>query len=116
MNRWVRLIALAGCLPIAAAAQDTTSVRAADTDSTLPPKVAPTVTLSLAEAIDRARGNSPIYRQTLNNAGPARWGVRNAYGSFLPSVTASADANNGAVRCSAVPASARPRCDRRARI
>jgi outer membrane protein len=91
MNRWVGLIALAGCLPITAAAQDTTSVQAADTDSTLAPKVAPTVTLSLAEAIDRARGNSPIYRQTLNNAGPAKWGVRNAYGSFLPSVTASAD-------------------------
>ena len=95
MNRWVGLIALAGCLPIAAAAQDTTSVRAPDSsvssvraaDSTIAPKVAPTVTLSLAEAIDRARGNSPIYRQTLNNAGPARWGVRNAYGSLLPSVS-----------------------------
>jgi len=98
MNRWVGLVALAGCLPITAAAQDTSAVRPAqDTsavraaDSTLPPKVIPTVTLSLAEAIDRARSSSPIYRQTLNNAGPAKWGVRNAYGSFLPSVTASAD-------------------------
>src|SRR5918911_370759 len=95
MNRWVGLIALAGCLPITAAAQDTNSVRVAqDTnavrvDSTLPPKVAPTATLSLAEAINQARSNSPIYRQTLNNAGPAKWGVRNAYGSFLPSVSAS---------------------------
>jgi outer membrane protein len=98
MNRWVGLIALAGCLPITLAAQDTSTVRPAqDTsaalaaDTTLPPKVAPAVTLSLAEAIDRARSNSPLYRQTLNNAGPAKWGVRNAYGSFLPSVTASAD-------------------------
>jgi outer membrane protein len=89
MNRWVGLIALAGCLPVGVRAQDTSSVRA--TDSILPPKVAPTVTLSLAEALERARGNSPIYRQTLNNAGPAKWGVRNAYGSFLPTVNASAD-------------------------
>jgi outer membrane protein len=105
MNRWVAFIALAGCLPTAAAAQDTSSVRVAqDTnaaraardssalraaDSSLAPKVAPTATLSLAEALDQARSNSPIYRQTLNNAGPAKWGVRNAYGSFLPSVSAS---------------------------
>ena len=98
MNRWVGLIALAGCLPITAAAQDTTSVPAAkDTntvvaaDSMIAPTVPSTVTLSLADALDRARGNSPIYRQTLNNAGPARWGVRNAYGSFLPSVNANAN-------------------------
>jgi len=98
MNRWVGLIALAGCLPITSAAQDTSSVRTAQdstairaADSTLPPRITPTVTLSLTEALDRAHSNSPVYRQTLNNAGPARWGVRNAYGSFLPSVTASAD-------------------------
>jgi outer membrane protein len=50
-----------------------------------------TVSLSLAEALRQARANSPAYRQTLNDAGPARWGVRNAYGSLLPSLTASGD-------------------------
>jgi outer membrane protein len=51
----------------------------------------PSVSLSLAEALQQARANSPTYRQTLNNASPARWGVRNAYGSLLPSLTASSD-------------------------
>jgi outer membrane protein len=32
-----------------------------------------------------------MYRQALNDAGPAKWGVRNAYGSLLPSVTAASD-------------------------
>ena len=45
------------------------------------------MTLSLEEALQQARANSPAYRQTLNDAGPAKWGVRNAYGSLLPSVT-----------------------------
>jgi outer membrane protein TolC len=49
------------------------------------------VSLSLAEALRQARANSPAYRQTLNDAGPARWGVRNAYGSLLPTLTASSD-------------------------
>jgi outer membrane protein len=89
MNRWLGLIALACGLPAIATAQDTTSVRAADT--TLPARVTPTVTMSLAEALQQARANSPAYRQTLNDAGPAKWGVRNAYASFLPSVRASAD-------------------------
>jgi outer membrane protein len=43
-----------------------------------------TVTLSLPEALTRARSNSPTYRQVLNDAGPARWAVRNAYANFLP--------------------------------
>ncbi len=50
-----------------------------------------TVSLSLAEALQQARSNSPAYRQTLNDASPARWGVRNAYGGLLPSLTASSD-------------------------
>ena len=49
------------------------------------------VSLSLAEALRQARANSPTYRQTLNDAAPARWGVRNAYGNLLPSLTASSD-------------------------
>ncbi len=51
----------------------------------------PTVTLSLAEAMQQARVNSPGYRQILNDAAPAKWGVRNAYGNFLPSVSVSGD-------------------------
>ena len=89
MKCWVGLIALAACLPIAAAAQDSTSHSVADT--LVSPRIASTVSLSLAEALDRAHGNSPAYRQVLNDANPARWGVRNAYGSFVPSVTGNAN-------------------------
>ena len=81
MTGWCSLLAVAVLAPSAAAAQDTTA--------TAPPR--PVVTLSLAEALQQARAHSPAYRQILNDAGPARWGVRNAYGSLLPSVTASSD-------------------------
>lgn len=80
MNRWYWL-ALACAIPSRAWAQDSAQ--------TAPP--APRVSLTLAEALHQARANSPTYRQTLNNASPARWGVRNAYGSLLPSVSASTD-------------------------
>jgi outer membrane protein len=60
-------------------------------DSTRVVAPEPSVGLSLAEALQQARANSPTYRQTLNNASPARWGVRNAYGSLLPSLTATSD-------------------------
>ncbi len=47
--------------------------------------------LSLADAIAIARDRNPVYRQALNNRGPAAWGVRNAYSSLLiPNVTTSA--------------------------
>jgi outer membrane protein len=75
-----RLLLLAMLLPSALAAQDS-----------IQPAPRATVTLSLAEALQQARSHSPAYRQTLNDAGPARWGVRNAYGSLLPSITASSD-------------------------
>jgi outer membrane protein len=75
-----RLLAAALLAPGAAAAQDSSRVS--------PP---PAVTISLAEALQQARAHSPVYRQTLNDAGPARWGVRNAYGSLLPSISASSD-------------------------
>lgn len=76
MTRWYVLLALSAAGPAAAAAQDTTTV-------------APTATLTLAEALATARTNSPTYRQTLNDAGPARWGVRNAYGQLIPSASVS---------------------------
>jgi outer membrane protein len=82
MFRWHVLTALAlGLAPVAAVAQDTTS--------TIAPKPPVAATLTLDEALSQARANSPRYRQTLNDAGPARWGVRNAYGDFLPQFSVS---------------------------
>jgi len=89
MNRWLGFLTVVCLLPARVGAQDTTTVRRAD--STLPDRPAPTVTLALQEALDQARANSPTYRQTLNDASPARWGVRNAYGSFLPTVSVAGD-------------------------
>lgn len=60
-------------------------------DSLPSPATAPTVSLTLDEALRQARSHSPAYRQTLNDASPAKWGVRNAYGSLLPSFSASTD-------------------------
>lgn len=59
---------------------------AQDTSKALPP---PSATLSLSEALQQARNNNPQYRQRLNNAGTARWNVRNAYGQLLPSAQVS---------------------------
>lgn len=102
MIRWFGTLALLGVCARDVAAQDTTAalrpVPAADDTSAVlgpvptahDPSAAavpvPTVTLSLAEALTQARANSPAYRQTLNDAGPAKWAVRNAYGNLLPSV------------------------------
>ena len=64
MNRWFGFLALIALFPGLAAAQDTTAVA----------RPAPAVTLSLQEALDQARANSPTYRQTLNDAGPGQMG------------------------------------------
>jgi outer membrane protein len=90
MNRWLGFLAVACLLPTPGIAQDTTTTRQADTTA-VPPRQPPTVTLSLQEALEQARANSPAYRQTLNDAAPAKWGVRNAYGSFLPTVSVAGD-------------------------
>jgi len=81
MIRRRSLLAVVIALPTAAAAQD----------STLQAPPRSVVTLSLAEALQQARAHSPAYRQALNDAAPARWGVRNAYGNLLPSFRASSD-------------------------
>lgn len=78
MTRWHLLFALSLGAPAAIEAQDTTTVRA------------PATTLSLAEAFSTAKANSPLYRQTLNDVGPARWGVRSAYGALMPQADVSA--------------------------
>ena len=49
-------------------------------------------TLSLQDALDLAETYSPTYMQAANDRGAAAWGVRNAYASFLPSLTASSNA------------------------
>jgi outer membrane protein TolC len=87
MNRWTALLVLSVGSAGSLAAQDTTTARPQDTTMA---RARVSATLSLADAIAQARANSPLYRQALNDAGPARWGVRNAYGSFLPQVNASA--------------------------
>lgn len=89
MNRWLGLLSLLWCVPVSAAAQDTTT--AARDTVTIAARPVPTVTLSLDQALQQARANSPTYRQTLNDAGPAKWGVRNAYGNFLPQLNVSSD-------------------------
>ena len=81
MIRWSGLFVLVWAIPATASAQDSSLVSAAQRP----------VTLSLAEAIQQARANSPVYRQALNDASPAKWGVRNAYGSLLPSLVASSE-------------------------
>ncbi len=49
-------------------------------------------TLSLQDALELSELYSPTYAQTLNDRGPAAWGVRNAYGSFLPTFNVSSSA------------------------
>lgn len=61
----------------------------ASISSTAPATAAPAVTLSLADALSLARQNSPVYRQSVNNEGPANWAVRNAYAALLPGASLS---------------------------
>jgi outer membrane protein len=94
MIRWFGCLALLALCARDGQAQDTTTVAQPDSarrDTTAALRAAPAVTLSLQEALGQAKANSPTYRQTLNDAGPARWGVRNAYGSLLPSVVVGSD-------------------------
>ena len=80
MTRWTALLALALAVPAVSAAQDSTPA----------PAPAPVASLTLEEALGQARRNSPSYRQVANDIGPARAGVRSAYGAFLPTVSADA--------------------------
>jgi outer membrane protein TolC len=73
MHRWTTL-ALLTLLP---AAQLTAQNPAGTT-------AAPPLSLSLDEALQIARANSPTYAQAVLTADPAKWAVRNAYGNFLP--------------------------------
>jgi len=79
MSRWSILCCLAVAVPATGAAQDS-----------IPAAPAPVATLTLSEALQQARTNNPGYRQVLNDANVARWGVRNAYGQLVPSFSVSA--------------------------
>jgi outer membrane protein len=81
MTRWLGFVALLAFAPRFMVAQD----------STVAARPVAAATLSLDDALRQAQVNSPTYRQTLNDAGPAKWGVRNAYGSLLPSVNVASD-------------------------
>lgn len=74
-SRIVRLLLVLGALPSALVAQD----------AGLAPRQ-----LSLAEALNLARQNSPAYRQAVNDEDPAAAQVRAAYGQLLPNVSSSA--------------------------
>ena len=82
MRRWLVLPIIAAAVPSFVAAQEIQ-------DSTIARRPQPTASLALADALGQARSKSPFYLQTLNNADPARWGVRNAYGNFLPQLSVS---------------------------
>ncbi len=87
----VWLVVLAASLIAAqpALAQDTTVTQVQAPDTALAVRPRATTTLTLGDALTQARRSSPAYQQVLNNADPARWGVRNAYGEFLPSLQVS---------------------------
>ncbi len=74
MHRWTTsaLLTLLSTAPLAA-------------QTPVNPVPAP-LSLTLDQALQIARANSPAYQQVLITADPARWGVRNAYGSLLPSL------------------------------
>jgi len=78
MPRWTPLLLFSLVLPSPGFAQDTTAAR-----QVLPPRPSPLVTMSLQESLDEARGHSPAYRQIANDAGPAKWAVRNAWSSLV---------------------------------
>ena len=85
MTRWARaLLGLCLVAPAGTFAQAPTGQA-----PVIPARAAQTARLTLTEALELGRRNSPTYRQWLNDAGPANWAVRNAYANLLPSVDVS---------------------------
>jgi len=72
-KRFVRLAVMLSCIPSLLAAQ------AVEAPSRL----------SLADAIQLARQNSPVFRQVLNDADPTAAQVRASYGALLPTLNSS---------------------------
>ena len=84
MTRWApALVGLCLVLPTRGATQQPATPPA----SAAP--VQPAVRLTLAQALDEGRRSSPAYRQTVNDAVPAGWAVRNSYAAFLPTFDVS---------------------------
>jgi outer membrane protein len=88
MPLWLVVLAVALSAARPGMAQDTTTTQAA-TDTALAVRPPAATRLTLTDALEQARQSSPAYQQVLNNANPARWGVRNAYGELLPSLQLS---------------------------
>jgi outer membrane protein TolC len=88
MPFWLVVLAVALSAARPVMAQDTTTTQA-PTDTALAVRPPAVTRLTLADALEQARRSSPAYQQVLNNANPARWGVRNAYGELLPSLQVS---------------------------
>jgi outer membrane protein len=84
MKPWPLVLA-ASVLVSPLAAQET------DTMLLAPPPAR--ATLTLAEAVRQTRENSPAFRQAQNQLTPARIGVRQAYGQYLPNVGVNAGLN-----------------------
>jgi len=78
MTRWATALVGASFIAVSGLAAQQPATPAA------PARAATTVRVTLAEALEQARKNSPTYRQALNDAGPAGWSVRNAYAALLP--------------------------------
>jgi outer membrane protein len=89
MPVWLVVLALAVAAARPALAQDTTTTKAPAPDTALAVRPQATTSMTLAEALNQARRSSPAYQQVLNNANPAHWAVRNAYGELLPSLQVS---------------------------
>ncbi|MEP6744218.1 MAG: TolC family protein, partial [Gemmatimonadota bacterium] len=86
MTRWSLAAALVLGAALPAVAQQPAAANPPVPGFERPPV---TATLSSTDAVALARRNSPSYRQILNDRGPARWGVRSAYASFLPNFNVS---------------------------
>lgn len=82
MSRW-HLLALAVLAASPLEAQDTTMI--------VKPRT--TTSLALSDAVAQARQNNPDYRIAQNRLAPAKAGVKNAYGQFIPFLTTSAGIN-----------------------
>src|SRR5512140_798491 len=80
-------------LALVAAVVMVSQARAQQPDTTLLVRPPTTATLTLAEAIQQARANSPTYRQVVNTLDPARASTKAAYGAFIPNVDASGGVN-----------------------
>lgn len=76
MSRW-HFLALAVLAASPLEAQDTTMIAKPKT----------TTTLALSDAVAQARQNNPDYRIAQNQVDPAKAGVRNAWGQFIPFLT-----------------------------